>query len=130
VLYAAGETLEALRGWWEIRAAIDTEADHFFTTAAGAPIKPAYVRQMVRRLGERAGIPEEKRHPHALRHTFGTDLYRETRDIRLVQTAMGHGSVQTTQIYAHVSGADVETALRAFQGDTAAESQPKYGGAS
>ncbi len=76
---------------------------------------PAYVRQMMRRYGERIGLPKGKQHPHALRHTFGTEFYRETKNIRLVQETLGHSSIQTTQIYAHVSGADVEDALRAFQ---------------
>lgn len=36
---------------------------------------------------------------HMLRHWFGTQLYRQCRDLRLVQETMGHESVQTTAIY-------------------------------
>ena len=39
---------------------------------------------------------------HGLRHTFGTRLYRRTRDLRRVQVALGHRSVVTTERY--VSG--------------------------
>lgn len=36
---------------------------------------------------------------HALRHRFGTMLYRETRDIALVADVMGHTSTDTTRMY-------------------------------
>jgi integrase/recombinase XerC len=37
---------------------------------------------------------------HALRHTFAIELYKKTRDIRLVQVALGHRSIMNTMIYA------------------------------
>lgn len=37
---------------------------------------------------------------HSLRHTFAVNLYSKTRDIRLVQTALGHKSINNTLIYA------------------------------
>ena len=115
VVYAASATLEALRRYWEDRSRTESPTDFFFVTNTGRRIAPAFVRQMMRRYGERIGLPPHKRHPHALRHTCGTELYRETKDLRLVQTVLGHSSPQVTQIYAHVSGADVEDALRSFQ---------------
>ena len=36
--------------------------------------------------------------PHALRHNFATDLLKETHDIKLVATALGHADIGTTQI--------------------------------
>lgn len=37
---------------------------------------------------------------HALRHTFAIRLYKKTRDLRLVQVALGHRSITNTMIYA------------------------------
>lgn len=37
---------------------------------------------------------------HQLRHFFGSSLYQASRDIRLVQEAMGHASPATTAVYA------------------------------
>lgn len=37
---------------------------------------------------------------HALRHTFAIQLYKKTKDIRLVQLALGHRNVMNTMIYA------------------------------
>lgn len=36
---------------------------------------------------------------HALRHTFAVNLYKRTKDIKLVQLALGHRSPTTTSIY-------------------------------
>jgi len=37
---------------------------------------------------------------HSLRHTFAIDLYKKTKDIRLVQFALGHRNISNTMIYA------------------------------
>lgn len=37
---------------------------------------------------------------HSLRHTFAIELYKKSRDIRLVQVALGHRNVMNTMIYA------------------------------
>ena len=49
--------------------------------------------------------------PHALRHTFGTELFSKCKNIRLVQDLMGHADISTTMIYTHVSRADMAEAV-------------------
>lgn len=44
--------------------------------------------------------------PHALRRTYGTMLYQQTKDIYYVQRAMGHSSPATTQMYIVDDGED------------------------
>ena len=41
--------------------------------------------------------PLKKITPHKLRSTFGTELYRETKDIYIVADVLGHKDVNTTK---------------------------------
>ena len=96
-------------------------AAHVFTTLAGKPVCGRYVQQMVKRYAAKAGL-DKNLHPHMLRHSFATDLYRQTKNIRLTQKALGHANLQTTQIYTHIVDEELESALRSLR-QTAAESE-------
>lgn len=116
-LWVGESDLKILRNWRERQARdVAGNPDHVFTTIAGNPISGRYVQQMVKRYADKAGI-EKDVHPHTLRHTFATDLYRETTNIRLTQKALGHANLSTTQIYTHVVDEELECALKSFRHD-------------
>jgi integrase/recombinase XerC len=50
---------------------------------------------------------------HSLRHTFATGLQWETGDLYLVQRALGHWQITTTEVYARVDDDAVRRAVRA-----------------
>jgi len=119
-LWIGAQDLELLQEWRD-RQAKDVQGSpaHVFTTLAGKPLSHRYVQQMVKRLAVKAGI-HKNIHPHTLRHSFATDLYRETSKIRLVQKALGHSDLSTTQIYTHIVDEELESALKSFRCQAAA----------
>ena len=51
---------------------------------------------------------------HSARHTYGTMLYRNTKDLRMVQKQLGHSNCRITEVYADVLAEDVEKAVNAL----------------
>ncbi len=70
-------------------------------------------RHVQRRLAlwcKRAGIERHVK-PHDLRHSFAIRLYRQTRDLLLVQAALRHRSIASTTVYAKVDHEDLRRIL-------------------
>ena len=62
-----------------------------------------YLHIIVRKYGQRAGIPAEYCHPHALRHLYGTELAEHDVDLLMRQSLLGHASPATTEVYTHLA---------------------------
>lgn len=102
-------TVRLLEAWLEGR-----DSGNVFLSRTDRPLSTAYLRQMCARYGERIGLPF-RLHPHTLRHTFASDLYRYTGNLVVVQHALGHESAQTTLIYTHLVDGETEEAMRKFR---------------
>ncbi|MBR2766775.1 tyrosine-type recombinase/integrase [Candidatus Saccharibacteria bacterium] len=65
----------------------------------GYPICVDTVRRVMREVWYRCGYTDF--FPHALRHSFGSDIQRQGADIMIIQKMMGHSNITTTQKYLH-----------------------------
>ncbi len=57
------------------------------------------VRCYMHRFADRYHIPRKVMHPHELRAFFARQFYDRNKDLRLLQSLMGHASIKTTMRY-------------------------------
>ncbi len=80
---------------------------------APSRLTPRSIERIIKHYAAKAGITK-KVTPHVLRHSFATDLLSNGADIRSVQQLLGHASINTTQIYTHVTDAHLREIHKKF----------------
>ncbi len=79
-----------------------------FVNRYGTRLTTRSVGRMLEKHIATAGL-DTRTSPHTLRHTFATHLLDAGADIRSVQELLGHKSLVTTQIYTHLSAANLRS---------------------
>ena len=102
---AALDSLDALNGWGK------------FTSAPAARM----FADAVRRAGLSKLLPLR---PYDLRHSFGTEAYRQTRDLKAVKEAMGHSNIKQTERYTLGAVSDVVAGVCQAIDPAAVKAQP------
>jgi site-specific recombinase XerD len=81
-----------------------------FQASHGGRLTARSVHRRLCEWAERAGIAGRV-HPHRLRHTFGTRLFRTTGNVLLTARALCHKSVASTAVYVRVDSESVRAAV-------------------
>ena len=76
----------------------DRQAGPLFVSRAGGAYTTRRVQQLVKEMGEAAGIAKPV-HPHKLRHTYAAVLRRRGVPVDVIREQLGHKHVSTTQLY-------------------------------
>jgi len=117
------EAHDALRRWYALRPSA-AATDALFVSlrkrqsATPEPISAGAVGDIVAKHAAAAGVREDRRTAHALRHTFCTMLAERGVALEVIRALAGHVDVRTTQIYVDV------TDERKAQGIAALERTP------
>lgn len=110
VLWLRDDDLAILKAYAEEAA----PSGILFQTGPGKKVVTRHLRYVMERLAGRVGL-DKRIYCHLMRHTFATDLLRETKNLPLVQKALGHSDIGTTVIYTHIVDDELEAAMKNFR---------------
>ncbi len=99
-----------------LKAYLATRTDrslHLFPSRQqGRPLGRKRLDQLYRFYAGLAGLPQEKRHVHCLRHSIATHLLDAGQPMELVADLLGHKNLQSTQVYAKITPRRREAAFQ------------------
>jgi type 1 fimbriae regulatory protein FimB len=93
--------LRALREWLKQRPA--DGSDYLFTSQKGGRLDRSQFFRLFQAIAGEAGLPAEKRHPHALKHSLASHLVSANVNLALVRQQLGHKSIGSTMRYVTTS---------------------------
>jgi site-specific recombinase XerD len=93
---------EELRNYVKI-----SNSDNLFESQRGGKLTTSTIQKIVQNSAKKAGI-KKRVYPHLLRHSFATHLLENGTDLRIIQKLLGHSDIKTTQIYTHISQANIK----------------------
>ena len=104
---ALGESLlDGLRKYW---VSCRPRGKYLFPgRERGTHLTRMAFNKALRKAAGKAGI-DKKVSPHTLRHSYATHLIESGVDLRSVQLLLGHGSIQSTARYVHLTHARMQT---------------------
>jgi integrase len=93
--------LRALREWLKQRPA--DGSDFLFVSQKGGRLDRTQFFRLFKAVATEAGLPAEKRHPHALKHSLASHLVSANVNLALVKQQLGHKSIGSTMRYVTTS---------------------------
>lgn len=101
-LDALEEYLEQSRELLVSKDELLKNVNYFFLNARGEKLTTRGLQYILKEIEKKTNVYLGL-HPHMLRHSFATHLLEEGADLLVIQELLGHESLNTTQIYTHVS---------------------------
>ena len=103
--------LAFVQRWMDVRAQLKRDRGWtngpLFCTLDNGPIHPTYVRVMLKRNADRAGVDKQVR-PHGLRHSHAAELVAEGVPVNVIRDQLGHANLSVTDRYLrNIAPADV-----------------------
>ena len=92
----------------------NSESPYVFLSKRGLPISRQMLDVLMRKYGELANLPQDKRHFHVLKHSIATHLIDAGADVKFVKDWLGHANINNTEIYAKLLGASREKELESI----------------
>lgn len=114
IVYLNGACRDALSDYLKLRREMADIKDKnaLFLSRLGKRISNKTVQHIVYQSLEKAGLGYRKLSVHKLRHTAATLMYQSGKvDVRVLKDILGHEQLNTTQIYTHVSDAQMQNAM-------------------
>ncbi len=116
IVYLNAACKDALLEYLKVRAlSLDGSSaaePALFISSRGSRISEKTVQWMVKKYLKLAGLENKGFSVHKLRHTAATLMYQSGNvDVRVLKDILGHEQLNTTQIYTHISDAQMETAM-------------------
>lgn len=102
-----------------IKTYLDTRTDDMealFISRQNNKLSKKAIQDAVKEIGKRAGI-KKNIHPHIFRHGRAMYLLERGANLETIQRLLGHASISTTQIYAHMNMNQVQDEVAAIDGD-------------
>ncbi len=93
------------RALWRYMILRDAKSGPLFVTQTDKPLDRNMLRQVLVRIGVRAGV--NGLHPHQLRHTFATEFLKNGGNLLALQRLLGHSSLEMVRRYARIAEADL-----------------------
>lgn len=95
-LYFSDEIKQVLKNYAEYRKTLDRNNPALFLSLQNNRMSVRAVEYMIKKYAKIIS-PLKKISPHKLRSTYGTNLYRATKDIYVVAEVLGHKDINTTK---------------------------------
>lgn len=102
IVFVDDETLESMRTF----IGNTKIAGPLFEGQQGKHISPRAIQHIFRHYAP-VGIT-----PHKIRHSYASELYRRSKNLRVLQENLGHTSIKTTEIYLHT---DIDERRQVYQ---------------